>query len=167
MKIDQLPDYTDKLAERYHEGQMRKDGQKYITHPRAVRKIAVTMYDPTKDYGTGLPLGQELPLIEAACNFHDCVEDDRITVEQLKEDLLVEFPESLVDRLIAVLQILNRKNYKSYDTYIINIKHSGEWPIIVKLADLEHNSATLTPGSLKDKYELSKYILTQTTAKTA
>jgi (p)ppGpp synthase/HD superfamily hydrolase len=157
--IQELPDYTDMLAERYHKGQMRKDGQEYITHPRAVRKIAVTMYDPTKNYGTGLPLGQELPIIEAGCNLHDAMEDDRVTEAQLRKDL-EEFPRFVVDMLIDGLQALNRKNFTSYDTYIINIYHLKNWTTLAKLSDLKHNSATLPPGSLKDKYALSEYILT-------
>lgn len=159
MTIDQLADYTDTLAERYHKGQFRKDGQEYITHPRAVRKIAVTMYDPTKNYNTGLPVGQELPIIEAGCNLHDALEDDRVTEEQLREDLK-EFPSYVVANLIEGLQNLNRKNFLSYATYIINIYHMKDWTTIAKLSDLEHNSATLQPGSLKDKYALSEYILT-------
>jgi hypothetical protein len=117
------------------------------------------MYDPTKNYGTGLPLGQELPIIEAGCNLHDAMEDDRVTEAQLRKDL-EEFPRFVVDMLIDGLQALNRKNFTSYDTYIINIYHLKNWTTLAKLSDLKHNSATLPPGSLKDKYALSEYILT-------
>jgi guanosine-3',5'-bis(diphosphate) 3'-pyrophosphohydrolase len=61
-----------RVAEKYHEGQKRKSGEDYITHPLAVARILA-------DLGSG-------PATIAAALLHDTVEDTEYSLEQLRED---------------------------------------------------------------------------------
>src|SRR5215207_6777734 len=60
------------VAERMHEGQMRKSGEPYITHPLAVAQIVAE-------------LGMDTTTIVAAL-LHDTVEDTEYTMDQLRAD---------------------------------------------------------------------------------
>jgi GTP pyrophosphokinase len=60
------------VAERMHEGQMRKSGEAYITHPLAVAQILAE-------------LGMDTTTLVAAL-LHDTVEDTSYTMEQLHGD---------------------------------------------------------------------------------
>ncbi len=150
---------VDKLAEKYHKGQLRKDGKEYITHPRAVVEIAISMYDSKVNYGTGL--ADELSIIKAVAVGHDILEDCAVTSEELREEMLkLCNNEKEVDNVIFFLDVLNKDNYKSYLSYIRWVKTTN-LSTLVKLADLEHNLSDLKPGSLRDKYELAQYILNE------
>ena len=60
------------FAEKHHEGQKRKDGSDYITHPLAVAQIVADE----------LKLDSES--IEAAL-LHDCIEDTAATYDQISK----------------------------------------------------------------------------------
>ncbi|MCW2747115.1 MAG: pyrophosphokinae, partial [Nocardioidaceae bacterium] len=60
------------VAERMHDGQKRKSGDPYITHPLAVATILAE-------------LGMTAPTLCAAL-LHDTVEDTPYTLEQLRKD---------------------------------------------------------------------------------
>ena len=68
----QVIDRAFKTAEKYHEGQKRKSGEEYITHPLAVARILA-------DLGSG-------PATIAAALLHDTVEDTAYSLEMLKSD---------------------------------------------------------------------------------
>ena len=61
-----------RTAERFHEGQKRKSGEDYITHPLAVARILA-------DLGSG-------PATIAAALLHDTVEDTDYSIDQLRTD---------------------------------------------------------------------------------
>lgn len=156
-----IVDFADKLADKYHKGQKRKDGQPYITHPRAVARIAEHLYDPTISYDTCLPMGRELPLIKAVCLTHDVLEDCKhlICPQKLRVELEEEFSVQMVDNWMDALTFLNKDNYLTYCVYITTIKHH-KLSTLAKLCDLEHNVSDLQKGSMRDKYELAQYLLT-------
>jgi len=119
------------IATEAHEGQKRKDGKLYITHPEAVAE----------------KVSDELKPIAW---LHDVIEDTNITKEKLI---------SLgVNRHTAnCVQSLTRKKGTTYFDYINQIICSTNMRSIfqVKIADLEHNMSDLKEGSLKDKYRFA------------
>jgi len=126
-----------KFATSAHEGQFRKSGDPYITHPLAVMKIV-------QDWGM-----DEDTCIAAV--LHDTVEDTSITLEDIKR----EFGEPvafLVDGVTKVSQA--RSGMEDIDTYLPQTKDnllrllvavgSDVRVLIIKLADRLHNLRTLS-----------------------
>lgn len=68
-----LSQKADALAARAHEGQVRKDGQPYITHPRAVSRMLAR-------YGFS-------EAVQAAALVHDVLEDTDVTPQELADEL--------------------------------------------------------------------------------
>ena len=72
------------FAEKAHEGQYRRSGDPYITHPLAVANILVDMH---MDYASLM-----------AAMLHDVIEDTGVSKEQLAEEFSLEVAE-LVDEV--------------------------------------------------------------------
>lgn len=128
------------LARDAHEGQKRRDGKDYITHPIAVAEKVPTEY------------AKCLALI------HDAVEDQPTPEKQeaMKERIRAELGESL---LADCLHLTKREGEAYYD-YVMRVVHSGRHDVmLVKLADLQHNLSDSEPGHRKDKYQLARHIL--------
>lgn len=135
------------LATQLHLPHKRKNGEAYITHPIAVAGLVLEYItrniddwqEPAKDI-----------LIQAAL-LHDVLEDcDNLTAEDL-------YFAGVDPQVIDICKVLNKKLYPNYRTYICSIKNY--FPAIVKYFDLTHNISDLSPGSLKDKYEMSRAYL--------
>lgn len=129
------------FATKAHAGQTRKfTGVPYITHPIEVARIAKSI----------APEGMNLRLLEAVALLHDVIEDTEFNYYHI----LNEFGAEVANRVL----ILTKRDDDTYLRAILRAK-SNEITRIVKLADNIHNSSDLKPGTQKDKYELSKYIL--------
>lgn len=140
------PDILD-FATRKHAGQVRKfSGEPYITHPIAVARIAKTI----------APKGIDPRLLEAVALLHDTMEDTDTTYD----DILSLFEDELFG--IEVANCVSVLTKSLGETYLSAVLRAKDDPItrIVKLADNMHNSSDLKPGSQRDKYEMSMYILT-------
>ena len=125
------------MATRAHEGQMRKSGDPYISHPLAVMKIV-------EDWGM-----DEDTIIAAV--LHDTVEDTDITLEDIKR----EFGEQVAFLVDGVTKLSNiRSGMRDIDTYLPETKDnllrlliamgSDIRVLIIKLADRLHNLRTLS-----------------------
>lgn len=133
------------LATELHNGQKRTNGLPYITHPIAVSRIAFQILDlcfpilrdSLKDY-----------VIQAAY-LHDVLEDCPIT----ETGLLTQG----VDKdVVSICAILNKNNYFSYCDYILNIiENTGSVALIVKYADILHNSHNQKNRLKLDRYDLA------------
>lgn len=133
------------FATKAHAGQTRKfTGVPYITHPVAVAKIA-------KDAVSKFETTFSKDLLEAVALLHDVLEDTAVTYDEL----LHVFGKDVADRV----RILTKVPGETYLQAILRAK-GDDVTKIVKLADNIHNSSDLKPGSLRDKYEMSMYILT-------
>ncbi|MBC7630992.1 bifunctional (p)ppGpp synthetase/guanosine-3',5'-bis(diphosphate) 3'-pyrophosphohydrolase [Aeromicrobium sp.] len=117
------------IAERMHEGQTRKSGDPYITHPLAVAAILAE-------------LGMTAPTLCAAL-LHDTVEDTTYTLVELRKD----FGEEVV-RLVDGVTKLDKVKYgdsaQSETIRKMVVAMSRDIRVLViKLADRLHNMRTL------------------------
>ena len=126
-----------KLATDAHEGQLRKSGDPYITHPLAVMKIV-------EDWGM-----DEDTIIAAV--LHDTIEDTDVTLKDIKE----RFGEQVAFLVDGVTKLGNvRSGMKDLDTYLPSTKNNllrllvatgaDIRVLIIKLADRLHNLRTLS-----------------------
>lgn len=124
----QLIERAFKRAEKAHEGQLRKSGEPYITHPVAVAKILA-------DLGTG-------PSTIAAALLHDTVEDTDYSLEQLR----AEFGEEvalLVDGVTKLDKVkLGDKAQAETIRKMIIAMSKDIRVLVIKLADRLHNART-------------------------
>ena len=118
-----------RTAERIHQGQMRKSGDAYITHPLAVTTILAE-------------LGMNEPTLCAAL-LHDTVEDTEYTLAELDRDFGPEVA-FLVDGCTKVDKIKYGESAKSDTIRKMIIAMSRDIRVLViKLADRLHNMRTL------------------------
>lgn len=125
------------MATAAHEGQMRKSGDPYISHPIAVMKIV-------EDWGM-----DEDTIIAAV--LHDTVEDTKVTLDDIKN----EFGEQVAFLVDGVTKLSNaRSGMRDIDTYLPETKDNllrlliamgaDIRVLIIKLADRLHNLRTLS-----------------------
>lgn len=106
-----------RIAVEAHDGQKDKAGMPYILHP-----LKVMHYTKSVD--------QEIMAIAV---LHDTVEDNKnITYSYLRE-------QGLSDRVIDGVRCLTKVPGETYSEYIDRVKANRD-AIIVKMADLRHNS---------------------------
>lgn len=118
-------------AEKAHEGQTRRSGEPYITHPLAVAHLLAMMHMDYESIMAGL--------------LHDVIEDTEVT----REELAAEFTEevaALVDGLtkLAKATFETRQHAQAENLRKMLLAMSQDIRvIIVKLADRLHNMRTL------------------------
>ena len=125
------------FAMRAHEGQKRKTGEPYITHPVAVAQIAINAEGDS----------DEIPIY--ACLLHDVVEDTSATLD----DISARFGEEVAFLVDGVTKkgspeetIAKVREYSDKDKRVI----------MIKLADRIHNTSTLEGlETIKEKYKKS------------
>ena len=117
-----------KTAERYHEGQKRKSGEDYITHPLAVARILA-------DLGSG-------PATIAAALLHDTVEDTEYSLEQLTQEFGEEIG-LLVDGVTKLDRMKFGDSAQAETMRKMVVAMSKDVRVLViKLADRLHNART-------------------------
>ncbi|MET0955421.1 MAG: HD domain-containing protein, partial [Cryobacterium sp.] len=115
-------------AERAHEGQKRRSGEPYITHPVAVAQILA-------DLGIG-------PKTVAAALLHDTVEDTDYTLEQLRADFGDEIT-MLVDGVTKLDKVKYGDSTQAETVRKMIVAMSKDIRVlIIKLADRLHNART-------------------------
>jgi GTP pyrophosphokinase len=116
------------VAEKAHQGQTRKSGDPYITHPVAVAQLLA-------DLGIG-PAGL------AAALLHDTVEDTEYSLEQLKLDFGDEIA-MLVDGVTKLDKVKFGENAQAETVRKMVVAMSKDIRVLViKLADRLHNART-------------------------
>lgn len=128
------------VAKACHEGQLRKSGEPYITHPVAVATILAE-------------LGMTPPTLVAAL-LHDTVEDTDYTVEQLTEDFGAETA-AMVDGVTKLDKIRYGAAAQSETLRKMLVAMSRDIRVLlIKLGDRLHNARTwghVNPESAKSK----------------
>lgn len=138
------------IARKLHDGQYRKDGSPYITHPL---KVCSTLID----------CGIRDDITLAASLLHDILEDCQDKLPLDGRELISEF--SLNKEVLDICKILTKESdldQHELSLYFNRIKRDPK-ALLIKLADRLHNSATLyafSPDKLK-KYtkETNDFIL--------
>jgi GTP diphosphokinase / guanosine-3',5'-bis(diphosphate) 3'-diphosphatase len=119
------------FAEKAHEGQMRRSGEPYITHPLNVAGILAELHLDVDTIATGL--------------LHDTVEDTEITLADIQKEFGPTVA-ALVDG-VTKIGLMNFRN--SFDKQGENIRKmivamgKDVRVVLVKLADRLHNMRTL------------------------
>jgi guanosine-3',5'-bis(diphosphate) 3'-pyrophosphohydrolase len=115
-------------AEGAHEGQFRRSGEPYITHPVAVAQILA-------DLGIG-------PKTIAAALLHDTVEDTEYTLDQLRADFGDEIT-MLVDGVTKLDKVKYGDSTQAETVRKMIVAMSKDIRVlIIKLADRLHNART-------------------------
>jgi GTP pyrophosphokinase len=116
------------IADRAHEGQKRKSGEPYITHPIAVAQILA-------DLGIGSKT-------VAAALLHDTVEDTDYTLDQLRADFGDEIA-MLVDGVTKLDKVKYGDSTQAETVRKMIVAMSKDIRVlIIKLADRLHNART-------------------------
>ena len=129
-----------RTAERFHEGQKRKSGEDYITHPLAVARILA-------DLGSG-------PATIAAALLHDTVEDTDYSIDQLRTDFGEEIA-LLVDGVTKLdkMKFGDTAQAETMRKMVVAMSRDVR-VLVIKLADRLHNARTwgfVSPESAKRK----------------
>lgn len=149
------------FATKYHEGQKRKDGKDYITHPIAVAQLSIDTYNGVLDKFVKLEVKDTsyyeefLDELYVLSLLHDVVEDTAATIEDVRR--------AFGNYIASSVAFLTRQEGQTYYDFIMRlVKEHDFLPIYVKLGDLKHNMSDLNEGSLKDKYRFAHLILMDT-----
>jgi len=119
------------FSERAHEGQIRRSGEPYISHPLSVAGILAELHLDLDSIATGL--------------LHDTVEDTHATLEDIRR----EFGESVAQLVDGVTKISQMKFKNSYEKQGENIRKMivamgrDVRVLLVKLCDRLHNMRTM------------------------
>jgi GTP pyrophosphokinase len=121
-------DYAHSVATKYHEGQTRRSGEPYITHPIAVAQILAEL-------GIG-------PKTIIAALLHDTVEDTEYTLEQCQIDFGAEVA-MLVDGVTKLDKVKYGDSAQAETVRKMIVAMSKDIRVLViKLADRLHNART-------------------------
>ena len=134
-------------AEQAHEGQMRKSGDRYITHPLAVARILA-----------GLKLDHQSLM---AAMLHDVIEDTGIPKDALSEQFGEDVAE-LVDGVSKLTQIefRSRAEAQAENFQKMTLAMARDIRVIlVKLADRLHNMRTLGPMPYEKRQRIANETL--------
>ena len=119
------------FAELKHDGQTRKSGEPYITHPLNVAMILTTIYADYETISAGL--------------LHDVLEDCDCTIEEMEEKF-----GPTITKLVQGVTKLSKIHFSTENEYLIDYykkiivgMSEDVRVIIVKLADRLHNLRTL------------------------
>lgn len=136
-----------KTAERLHEGQLRKSGEPYITHPVAVAQILVDLHMDA--------------VIVAAALLHDVVEDTNTSLQQISEQFGEEIA-SLVDGVTKLRRIQyqskEEQQAENHRKMILAMARDVR-VILIKLADRLHNMRTLKYRNEDDQRRIANETL--------
>ena len=115
------------FATKAHAGVFRwSNGEPYINHPvRVAQQVITASLYPKPD-------------MVAAAYLHDVIEDTDITAEDLRS-------EGFSERTIFLVKALSRNPGESYDDFIKALSACPD-AVVIKLADICDNLATLPPG---------------------
>lgn len=134
------------LAKEKHEGQMRKSGEPYITHPVAVAKIL-----------SELTAG---PATIIAALLHDTVEDTDLSLKDVDKDFGPEIA-ALVDGVTKIGKLSFNQVASQADNHqkMLLAMAKDIRVVLIKIADRLHNVRTLNSMSPEKQYKIASETL--------
>ncbi len=118
-------DISRRIAQKAHEGQIRRGGAAYFTHPAAV--------------AAAVP-----PFLQPIAWLHDACEDSPLTAADLTAAGLPQYvTEAVID--------LSRLPGEDYESYLARV-HRNPLAAAVKCADIAHNLSESPNPASRDKY---------------
>lgn len=135
------------FAEKAHQGQKRKTGEEFFTHPYAVAEILIGMKTDSATI--------------AAALLHDVVEDTHVTDEKLRK----EFGDEIANLVAGVTKIssihfASREDYRAENIRKVILATSKDVRVIlIRLADRLHNMRTLKYLSDKQRKVIAEETL--------
>jgi (p)ppGpp synthase/HD superfamily hydrolase len=136
----------EKFVMEKHAGQKRWDGGDYFSNHLV--PVAKAAFQKVRGL-SGIDFCEKAYFVGLG---HDLLEDTTATYEDIVKMSSLEVADAI--------STLTKAEYVSYKDYILSIaKSKNLLAKVVKLSDLEHNMSDLKKGSMKDKYELSHYII--------
>ncbi|AUD65169.1 (p)ppGpp synthetase [Tenericutes bacterium MZ-XQ] len=134
------------LAKEKHEGQMRKSGEPYITHPVAVAKIL-----------SELTAG---PATIIAALLHDTVEDTDLSLKDVEKDFGPEIA-ALVDGVTKIGKLSFNQVASQADNHqkMLLAMAKDIRVVLIKIADRLHNVRTLNSMSPEKQYKIASETL--------
>jgi len=111
------------LATLAHQGQTRRSGEEYITHPKAAAEYA-------KEFGYS-------DLVADAALLHDTLEDYKDPKE------MAEMIKSVCPEALPIVKELTHDKSVEYTNYVLSLSPEA---VAVKLLDMYHNAQDLQPG---------------------
>ena len=143
---------AERIARREHKGQKRKDGTPYISHPRRmVEKIEKE--ESSNDHhikGSFFWAGWYRNL-RAVAWLHDVIEDTDMNLHFLKLS-------DVEENIIAAVEAITKRQGEQYLDYLSRVT-ANDLATAVKIYDLRDNLRNLEKGNLRDKYELTLWLL--------
>jgi GTP diphosphokinase / guanosine-3',5'-bis(diphosphate) 3'-diphosphatase len=135
------------FATKAHEGQVRKTGEPFITHPAEVARLTT--------------LGTSAETAIAAAWLHDTVEDCGVAIETISAEFGAD--------VAAIVALLTKNEGEDYFAFIMRLRDSTTGAAhaarLVKIADMTHNLSTWPEkGSLRDKWLLGRELIHSWTA---
>ena len=141
------------FAQEKHQGQMRKDGKPYFTHPDRVAKIvAKNKKSKNKD------------ALVAAAYLHDTIEDTATTIDEIRE-LFGDLVANIVGELTSDKEQIQKTNKTDY--LIKKMSGMSNYALYAKLSDRLDNISDLHKSSpeFRERYtKETKNILEQLSA---
>ncbi|MBQ7351266.1 MAG: HD domain-containing protein [Clostridia bacterium] len=117
------------FAKERHKGQLRSDGQEYVTHPIRVAEL-VAKYKPSKN----------AKVLQAGALLHDVLEDTYTSYREL-EDRFGEIVASLVMEVTSstfMPKLVGKQTYLAH-----KMRYMSSYALIIKLADRLDNISDL------------------------
>jgi GTP diphosphokinase / guanosine-3',5'-bis(diphosphate) 3'-diphosphatase len=130
------------LAKEKHEGQMRKSGEPYITHPVAVAKILADLR------------GGPATLIAAL--LHDTVEDTALTLKEVEKDFGTDIAQ-LVDGVTKIGKLSFNQKASQADNHqkMLLAMAKDIRVVLIKIADRLHNVRTLESMTPEKQFKIA------------
>lgn len=130
------------LAKEKHEGQMRKSGEPYITHPIAVSKIIADLHGG--------------PATIIAALLHDTVEDTSLSLKEVEQVFGSDIAQ-LVDGVTKISKLSFNEKVSQADNHqkMLLAMAKDIRVIIIKIADRLHNIRTLDSMTPEKQYKIA------------
>lgn len=133
---------AEKIACKVHKDQKRWDKSPYINHPKAVANLVLHAH----------AMDPKIAELQCIAWMHDVIEDSKDP--EMEAKLRQQFPSEIV----AAIKAMSRKKGEDYFDFVFRCSQN---PLArkVKIADITHNLQDSKPGSMRDKYLLSRFVL--------